>query len=150
MKFLLVVIDYFTKWIEAKPVAAISANRVKKFYWKIVCRFGLLGKIVSDNGTQFASKTVEKFCKGLNIQQIFSLVEHPQTNGLVEAANKVILMGLKKATGQCQREVGPGTGPGIMVVSHSTTQETPFKLVYRSDAVIPMEIGEPTIRTGAF
>ncbi|GJX66552.1 reverse transcriptase domain-containing protein [Tanacetum coccineum] len=54
VKFLIVVIDYFTKWIEAKPVATITCNQVKKFVWdNIVCRFGLPGEIVSDNGKQF-------------------------------------------------------------------------------------------------
>ncbi|GJY84236.1 reverse transcriptase domain-containing protein [Tanacetum coccineum] len=54
VKFLIVAIDYFTKWIEAKPVATITGNQVKKFVWdKIVCRFGLPGEIVSDNGKQF-------------------------------------------------------------------------------------------------
>ncbi|GKE89613.1 reverse transcriptase domain-containing protein, partial [Tanacetum coccineum] len=54
VKFLIVAIDYFTKWIEAKPVATIMGNQVKKFVWdNIVCRFGLPGEIVSDNGKQF-------------------------------------------------------------------------------------------------
>ncbi|RDX97002.1 Gypsy retrotransposon integrase-like protein 1, partial [Mucuna pruriens] len=91
IKFLIVAVDYFTKWIEAEPVAVISAKRVKKFLWKkIICRFGLPAEIVSNNGTQFASKTTTKFCKGLGIKQIFTSVEHSQTNGQAEAANKVI------------------------------------------------------------
>ncbi|GJR11628.1 reverse transcriptase domain-containing protein [Tanacetum coccineum] len=54
VKFLIVAIDYFTKWIEAKPVATITGNQVKKFAWdNIVCRFGLPGEIISDNGKQF-------------------------------------------------------------------------------------------------
>ncbi|GKD21103.1 reverse transcriptase domain-containing protein [Tanacetum coccineum] len=49
VKFLIVAMDYFTKWIEAKPVATITGNQVKKFVWdNIVCRFGLLGEIISD------------------------------------------------------------------------------------------------------
>nr|GEV69179.1 reverse transcriptase domain-containing protein [Tanacetum cinerariifolium] len=52
IKFLIVAIDYFTKWIEAKPMATITGARVKKFVWdNIVCRFGLPGEIISDNGT---------------------------------------------------------------------------------------------------
>ncbi|GKF81847.1 reverse transcriptase domain-containing protein [Tanacetum coccineum] len=44
VKFLIVAIDYFTKWIEAKPVATITESQIKKFMWdNIVCRFGLLG-----------------------------------------------------------------------------------------------------------
>nr|GEZ61167.1 reverse transcriptase domain-containing protein [Tanacetum cinerariifolium] len=49
--------DYFTKWIEAKAVATITGSQVKKFVWdNIVCRFGLPGEIVSDNGKQFSDK----------------------------------------------------------------------------------------------
>ncbi|GJS77623.1 reverse transcriptase domain-containing protein [Tanacetum coccineum] len=51
VKFLIVAIDYFIKWIEAKPVATITGNQIKKFMWNnIVCRFGLPGEIISDNG----------------------------------------------------------------------------------------------------
>ncbi|GKF55537.1 reverse transcriptase domain-containing protein, partial [Tanacetum coccineum] len=51
VKFLIVAIDYFIKWIEAKPVATITGNQVKKIVWdNIVCRFGLPGEIISDNG----------------------------------------------------------------------------------------------------
>ncbi|GJR61931.1 retrovirus-related pol polyprotein from transposon TNT 1-94 [Tanacetum coccineum] len=51
VKFLIVAIDYFTKWIEAKPVATIMGNQVKKIMWEnIVCRFELPGEIISDNG----------------------------------------------------------------------------------------------------
>ncbi|GKB13106.1 reverse transcriptase domain-containing protein [Tanacetum coccineum] len=54
VKFLIVAIDYFTKWIEAKAIATITGNQVKKFVWdNIVCRFGLPGEIISDNGKQF-------------------------------------------------------------------------------------------------
>ncbi|GJX45900.1 reverse transcriptase domain-containing protein [Tanacetum coccineum] len=51
VKFLIVVVDYFTKWIKVKPVATITGGQVKKFVWdNIVCRFGLPGEIISDNG----------------------------------------------------------------------------------------------------
>jgi hypothetical protein len=97
LKFLIVGVDYFTKWIEAEAVAKITAERVKKFYWKkIICRFGLPKCIVSDNGTQFASSTVLDFCKNLGIQTKFVSVIHPQANGQAESANKVILSGIKK------------------------------------------------------
>jgi len=56
MKYLIVAIEYFTKWIEAEPVAQITAHKVQHFVWKnIVCRFGEPRHLISDNGTQFAS-----------------------------------------------------------------------------------------------
>nr|GEY93401.1 reverse transcriptase domain-containing protein [Tanacetum cinerariifolium] len=55
VKFLIVAMDYFTKWIEAKAVATITGGQVKKFVWdNIVCRFGIPVEIISDNGKQFA------------------------------------------------------------------------------------------------
>ncbi|GJR41893.1 reverse transcriptase domain-containing protein [Tanacetum coccineum] len=54
VKFFILAIDYFTKWIEAKPVATVTGNQVKKFVWdNIICRFGLPREIISDNGKQF-------------------------------------------------------------------------------------------------
>nr|GEY04276.1 reverse transcriptase domain-containing protein [Tanacetum cinerariifolium] len=51
VKFLIVAIDYFIKWIEAKSLATITGNHIKKSVWdNIVCRFGLPGEIISDNG----------------------------------------------------------------------------------------------------
>ena len=92
LKFLIVAVDYFTKWVEAEAVARISAEKVRRFYWKnIICRFGLPGVIVSDNGTQFASASVVNFCRDYGIQNRFTSVEHPQANGQAEAANKIIL-----------------------------------------------------------
>ncbi|GJT23382.1 reverse transcriptase domain-containing protein [Tanacetum coccineum] len=89
VKFLIVAMDYFTKWIEAKAVATITGNQVKKFVWdNIVCRFGLPGEIVSDNGKQFSDNPFKDWCEKLNIIQRFASVKHPQSNGLVERANQ--------------------------------------------------------------
>jgi len=54
MKFLLVTIDYFTKWVEAEALATITEAEVQNFVWKnIVCRFGIPRTIISDNDRQF-------------------------------------------------------------------------------------------------
>ncbi len=97
MKYLVVAIEYFTKWIEAKPVAHITTHKVQHFMWNnIVCRFGIPKRLVSDNGTQFASQQLGKLCTELCIKQVFPSVEHPPTNGQVESANRVLLRGLKR------------------------------------------------------
>ncbi|GJR32117.1 reverse transcriptase domain-containing protein [Tanacetum coccineum] len=57
VKFLIVAMDYFTQWIEAKAVAKITGNQVKKFAWdNIVCRFGFPGEIISDNANRSLGK----------------------------------------------------------------------------------------------
>nr|GEV60393.1 reverse transcriptase domain-containing protein [Tanacetum cinerariifolium] len=89
VKFLIVAMDYFTKWIEAKAMATITGGQVKKFVWdNIVCRFGILDEIISDNGKQFADNPFKDWCDKLHITQRFASVKHPQSNGLVERANR--------------------------------------------------------------
>ncbi|GKD23260.1 reverse transcriptase domain-containing protein, partial [Tanacetum coccineum] len=101
VKFLIVAMDYFTKWIEAKAVATITGSQVKKFVWdNIVCRFGLPGEIVSDNGKQFSDNPFKDWCEKLNITQRFASVKHPQSNGLVERANRILGEGIKARMGE--------------------------------------------------
>ncbi|XP_022019026.2 protein NYNRIN-like [Helianthus annuus] len=78
VKFIIVVVDYFTKWVEAKALSLTSAMMVRKFIWEhIICRFGLPLKIVTDNGTNFTSEDLQKWMKELNIEHTFSSVAHP-------------------------------------------------------------------------
>nr|GEW86388.1 reverse transcriptase domain-containing protein [Tanacetum cinerariifolium] len=101
VKFLIVSMDYFTKWIEAKAVATITGRQVKKFVWdNIVCRFGIPEKIISDNGKQFADNPFKDWCDKLNITQRFASVKHPQSNGLVERANRSLREGIKARLGE--------------------------------------------------
>jgi len=97
MKYLMVAIEYFTKWIEAEPAAQITAHKVTHFVWKnIVCRFGVPKRLLSDNGTHFASQQLGKLCSEVGIKQVFASVKHPQTNGKVESANRFLVRGLKR------------------------------------------------------
>jgi len=110
MKYLVVAIEYFTKWIEVELVAQITSHEIQHFVWKnIVCRFGVSRRLVSDKGTEFASEQLGKLCTEVRIKQVFASVEHPQTNGQVESANRVLLRGLKrrleKAKGTWAEEV---------------------------------------------
>ena len=92
----MVTVNYFTKWAEAKPFYVISSKKVQEFICEsIICRFGVPHEIVLDNGTQFDSNEFCDFCDDLGINKNFSLVDHPQTNGQVEAVNKIIKFNLK-------------------------------------------------------
>ena len=105
LKYLIVTIGYFTKWIEAEPWPTITTEKVREFIWKrIVCRYGIPPQLVSDNGTQFTECRFEDFCMELGIVQLFSLVEHLQTKELAEATNQIILARLKK---RLEKAYGP-------------------------------------------
>nr|GEX24077.1 hypothetical protein [Tanacetum cinerariifolium] len=101
VKFLIVAMDFFTKWIEAKAVAKITGGQVKKFVWdNIVCRFRISGEIISDNGKEFSDNPFKNWCDKLNIIQRFASVKHPQSNGLVKKANRSLGEGIKSRLGE--------------------------------------------------
>ena len=96
-KYLLVGTDYFTKWVEARPLTNIQDVDVKKFLWKnIVTRFGIPYTLISDNGLQFDSKSFRRYCCELGIMNRYSALAYPQRNEQAETVNKVIMSGLKK------------------------------------------------------
>ncbi|XP_072084489.1 uncharacterized protein [Arachis hypogaea] len=102
------------------------------------------------NGCQFADRKFTSFLQNLKIKQHFSSVEHPQTNGLAEATNKVILHALRKKLDDAKglwAELIPDIIWGYNTTIHSTTKETPFRLVYGSDAMIPVEISQSSLCT---
>ena len=95
-KYVVVAVDYFTKWAEAKPLATISSKKVEEFVWEsIICCFGIPCEIISDNEMQFDSNEFRAFCNDFGIKKSFSSVDHSQTNGQVEAVNKIIKFNLK-------------------------------------------------------
>nr|GEX43760.1 reverse transcriptase domain-containing protein [Tanacetum cinerariifolium] len=153
VKFLIVAMDYFTKWIKAKAVATITGGQVKKFIWdNIVCRFGLLGEIVSDNGKQFNDNPFKDWCDKLNITQRFASIKHLQSNGLAERANQSLGEGIKARLGEGNKnwvEELPHILWAHRTMIKSSHGDTPFSLTYRTEAVIPTEIGMPTYRTTA-
>nr|GEV47774.1 reverse transcriptase domain-containing protein [Tanacetum cinerariifolium] len=149
-KFLIVAMDYFTKWIEAKAVATITGGQVKKFVWdNIVCHFDLPREIVSDNG-QFSNNPFKYWCEKLNITQRFASVKHPQSNGLVERANRSFGEGIKACLGDRNKnwiKVLPHVLWAHRTMIKSSHGDTPFSLTYGTKDVIPAEIGMPTYRT---
>nr|XP_029145858.1 uncharacterized protein LOC114924745 [Arachis hypogaea] len=150
LRYLIVAIDYYTKWIEAEPLASITATQCRKFVWRqIITRFGIPEVIISDNGTQFTDKKFREFLEGLRISHRFSSVEHPQTNGQVESANKIIVKGHKKRLDEAKELWADELGSVLWsyrMTPQTSTGETPFRLTYGVEAVIPVEIGDPSPR----
>ena len=153
-RYLLVGIDYFTKWVEVEPLANIRDVDVKRFIWKnIVTRFGVPYALISDNDLQFDSKAFRKYCSDLGIKNRYSTPAYPQGNGQAEAVNKVIVNGLKKrlddAKGKWIEEL-PHVLWTYRTTPRKSTGETPFSMTYGAEAVIPLENGFPMMRTSIF
>lgn len=94
-------------------------------------------------------KGYEEFLKKLKIRHLAFSVNHPQTNGQVEAINKVILVELHMTLSKVPKGLWVDELPSVLCGYHctpqSTTQETPFRLTYGIEAMIPIEIGEPSL-----
>jgi hypothetical protein len=91
-KFAIVAIEYFSRWIEAEPLGAITSAAVQKFVWKnIVCRFGVPKEFITDKGKQFDFDKFREMCERLNLENRFASVAHPQSNERAERTNGKIL-----------------------------------------------------------
>ncbi|KAL0420201.1 UNVERIFIED_CONTAM: Ribonuclease HI [Sesamum latifolium] len=153
-KFLLVAIDYFTKWVEAEPLARITEGEIMKFIWKnIVCHFGIPREIISDNGRQFQGRRIQEWCQALHIRQRFTTVAHPQANRQVKATNRIIVQGIKRRL----ERVGGNWAEELTSVLWAyrttpigSTGESPFSLVYGTEAIIPAELDIPAHRVMNF
>ena len=83
-KYLLVMVDKFTKWIEAKPVKTAESGPVIDFISGVVHRYGVPHSIITDNGSNFTADEVKTWCNNMGIKLDYASVYHPQTNGQVE------------------------------------------------------------------
>ena len=152
--YLLVSTNYFTKWVEAKPLANIRDVDAKRFVWKnIVTRFEISQTLISDNGLKFDNKTFRRYFCDLGITNRYSTPAYPQGNGKAEAVNKIIVNGLKKRLDDA-KEKWVEKLPHILWTYRTTprmsTRETPFSMTYGAEAIIPLETGFPTLRTSSF
>ena len=141
---MLVAIDYFTKWVEAEALTMITEARIQSFVWKnIICRFRIPMTIISDNERQFDSQAFRDFCSGLGIKNQFSSPGHPQANGQTEVINRTLLKIIKTklddAKGAWPEEL-PNVLWAYRTTARTPTRETPFRLTYGTEAVIPVEI----------
>ena len=89
-------VEYFTKWAEVEPLATITKKKVCNFVWSsIICRFGIPGALVSDNGKQFGNPKFRDFCAKLGIKNYYSSPAHPQSNGQAEVTIRTLKVVLK-------------------------------------------------------
>ena len=94
-KYLLVMVDKFTKWIAATPVKTAESGPVIDFISEVVHRYGVPHSIITDNDSNFTADEVKTWCNKMGIKLDYASVYLPQTNGQVERANGLIMSGIK-------------------------------------------------------
>jgi hypothetical protein len=144
---LLVAVDKFTKWIEAKPIKKLDGSSTIKFFNEIITRYGVPHSIITDNGTNFAKGVFIEYCGQKGIRLDLASVAHPQSNGQVEKANGLILAGIKpRLVEPLERSAGCWVKelPSVLWSLHTTPNRsvgfTPFFLVYGAEDVLPTDI----------
>ncbi|XP_048613381.1 uncharacterized protein LOC125587219 [Brassica napus] len=148
--FVLVLTDYFKKWIEAEAFANITEKEVQGFVWKnIICRHGLPYEIVTDNGSQFISNKFQKFCERWRIRLNTSSPRYPQSNCQAEASNKIIIDGLKKRLDLkkgCWADELDGVLWSHRTTPRGATKSTPFSMAHGVEAMAPAEVNVTSLR----
>ena len=148
-RFIFVVIDYFTKWIEAASYASVTKALVVRFIKKeIICRYGLPERIISDYGLNLNNDMVTEVCTRFKIKHHNSVPYRPKMTGAVEASNKNVKKIIAKATETYKdwHEKLPFALHAYQIRIRTLTRVTPYSLVYGMEAVLPIEVEIPSLR----
>jgi hypothetical protein len=142
--FMLVAIDYFTKWTEVVPLKNMTHKEVIEFITEhIIHRFGIPQTLTTDQGTSFMSKEVRDFAELYKIKLFKSSPYYAQTNGQAESSNKTLIKLIKKKIEKNPRRWHKVLSEALWahrISRHGATKVTLFELVYGQEAVLPVEV----------
>jgi len=148
-RFILVAIDYFTKWVEAASYANVTRKLVVKFIKKeLICRYGIPERIITDNATNLNNQMVSELYEEFKIKHHNPSPYRPKMNEAVEEANKNIKKIIQKmvVTYKDWHEMLLFALHGYRTSVRTSTGATPFLLVYAMEAVLPFEVKIPSLR----
>ena len=128
-RYLLILIDAHSKWIEAFPAASPSSSVTIDLLRSVFAQFGLPETIVSDNGSCFVSEEFQQFLKSNGVKQVNSAPYHPSSNGLAERAVQIVKKGLKKTTDGTIKSRIARVLFAYRNTPHCTTGNSPAKLL---------------------
>nr|GEX13202.1 reverse transcriptase domain-containing protein [Tanacetum cinerariifolium] len=132
-KYILVAVDYLSKWVEAKALPINDARVVCKFLKSLFARFGFPRAIISDHGTHFCNEQFAKVMLKYGVTHRLSTVYHPQTSGQVEVSNRGLKRILKRTI--CENRASCSDKLDDALWAFRTAYRTPigctpYKLVY--------------------
>src|SRR6266498_2884230 len=141
-KYIVVAIDYFTKYPEARVLINTNAKSVANFiYEDIIYRHGCLRKLISDREIHFNNQVIERLLEKFKIQYNLSTSYHPKTNGLVERFNKILCEFLTKLNEERENwdEYISPTLFAYRTKVNKSTQFTLFYLAYGRKVILPFD-----------
>jgi hypothetical protein len=143
-RFVLVAMDYFTKWTEAISLKNMMHKEVIHFISEhVIHRFSILQTLTMDQGSSLMSHQVREFAESLKIKLPSSSPYYAQTNGQAESSNKTLIKLIKKKIEENPKRWQEVLSEALWahrISKHSTTKVTPFELVYGQEAILPVEV----------
>ena len=140
-QYCLVLVDLFSKYVEALPTRNMEAETVAKMLvHHVFSRWGLPTKMSSDQGTHFTAKVIQELCKMLEIKQNFHISWHPESGGAVERTNKTIMEILKKYVKGSGKDWDlhlPLVLMAMRSTPHSTTDVSPHEVMTGRRMILP-------------
>ena len=142
-RYVVVFLDYLTKWVEAFPLPdQTSASIARLLIDHVVCRHGVPKQLLSDHGANLLSELMRDLCALTGMKKVNTTAGHPQTDGLVENFNKTLRAMLAKHS----KAMGSNWDIHLQQLlfayrtkPHMSTGESPFYLLYGRDARLPTE-----------
>ena len=150
-KNIIVIVDLFTKWVEAFSTDSSNAKTTANILFQYFTRYGTPEKLLSDRGTSFLNETMTELTKLFGVKQINTTLYHPQTNGTVERFNRVLINILTPFINKAKDdwdELIPAAVMAYNLSVHSTIQEMPAFLVYGREIRMPNDLIRPADTTG--
>ncbi|GKC35222.1 putative nucleotidyltransferase, ribonuclease H [Tanacetum coccineum] len=142
-EYILVAVDYVSKWAEAQALPTNDARVVITFLKKLFCHFGMPKALISDRDTHFCNKIMEKTMKRYGVNHRFSTSYHPQTSGQVENTNRALKIILEKTVKDnpviWSRKLDDALW-AFRTAYKTPTGTTPYKLIYGKNCHLPFEI----------
>jgi hypothetical protein len=149
-RFILVAMDYFTKWTEVVPLRNMTHRDVISFVQEhIIYRFGVPQTLTTDQGSSFMSHQFREFTESMKIKLLNSSPYYVQANSQAEASNKVLIKIIKKRIKDNPRRWHEKLSEALLahrILRHGAIKVSPFELVYGPEVVLPVEIGLQSLR----
>ncbi len=142
-KYIVVLVDYLTKWVEAEPTGNIESEDIIQFLMKVFSRHGIPEILITDNGPQFRSDKIKSFLDLYGVYVHFTAVYHPESNGEVENRNKEIgkyLRLLCNKNSERWDEILPSALWALRTCKNETTKFSSFELLYGRRDLQPFEL----------
>ena len=143
-KYILVITDLFTKWVEAFPLRDTTANTLATIMLnEIVCRYGVPSSLHSDQGANLCSSVIQSLCQLLGVSTTRTSAYHPEGNGQVERFNRTLEAILAKTIEDDQHEwdsLLPKALFAYRTAVHDSTHFSPFHLTFGRSPQIPIDL----------